>query len=100
MRLNKGQKLNLEINGISIKTTEEVKFLGIKIDSKFQFQSQVEALYKTENKKDNVFSRIAGYLPIHKASVLCKTFIRSTFNYSPLIRVLCGKTSNNRINIA
>ena len=30
--------------------------------------------------------------------MLYKTFIRSTFNYCPLIWMLCGKTANNRIN--
>ena len=34
MGLEKDQKLSLEINGISIRTTEEVKLLGITIDSK------------------------------------------------------------------
>ena len=44
MGLEKGQKLCLEINGQSIKTTEEVKLLGITIDSKLQFQNHVEAI--------------------------------------------------------
>ena len=37
MSLEKGQILGLEINDISIRTTEEVKLLGITIDSKLQF---------------------------------------------------------------
>ena len=32
MGLEKGQKLSLEINGISIRTTEDIKLLGITID--------------------------------------------------------------------
>ena len=44
MGLEKGQKLSLEIHAISIKTTEEVKLLGITIDSKLQFRSHVEAI--------------------------------------------------------
>ena len=98
MRLEKGQKFSLDINGISIRTTEEVKLLGITIDSKLQFQSHVEAIFKTANQKVKVFSRIAGYLQTHKAYVLYKNFIRSTLNYCPLIWMLCGKTVNNRIN--
>ena len=98
MGLEKGQILNLEINGISIRTTEEVKLLGITIDSKLQFQSHVEAICKTANQKVKEFSRIAGYLQKHKAYVLYKTFIRSNFNYCPLIWMFCGKTANNIIN--
>ena len=51
MGLEKAQQLSLEINGISIRTTEEVKLLGITIDSKLQFQSHVEAICKTANQK-------------------------------------------------
>ena len=98
MGLEKGQKLNFEVNGISIKTKKEVNLLGITIDSKLQFQSHVEAICKTANQKVKAFSRIAGYLQKHKAYVLYKTFIRSNFNYCPLIWMLCGKTANNRIN--
>ena len=98
MGLEKGQKFNLEINGISIRTTEEVKLLGIMINSKLQCQSHVEAICKTANQSVKAFSRIAGYLQKHKAYVLYKTFIRSTFNYCPLIWMFCGKTANNRIN--
>ena len=62
MGLEKGQKLSLEINGISIRKIEEVKLLGIMIDSKLQFQSHVEATCKMADQKVKAFSRIAGYL--------------------------------------
>ena len=97
MGFEKSQKLNIEINGISIRTTEEGKLLGITIDSKLQFQSHVEAICKTATQKVKAFSRIAGYLQKHKAYVLYKTFMRSTFNYCPLIWMFCCKTANNRI---
>ena len=98
MGLEKGEKLSLKINGISVRTTEEVKLLGITIDLKLQFQSHVEAICKTANQKVKAFSRIAGYLQKHKAYVLYKTFIRSNLNYCPLIWMFCGKVANNRIN--
>ena len=56
--LEKGQKLSFEINGTSIRITEEVKLLGITIDSKLQFQSHVEAICNTANQKVKAFSRI------------------------------------------
>ena len=83
--LEKGQKSSLEINGQPIKTSKEVKPLGIKIDSKLQFQSHVEAICKTANQKVKAFSSIAGYQQKHDAYVLYKTFIKSTFNCCPLI---------------
>ena len=58
----------------------------------------MEGICKTANQKVKAFSRIAGYLQKHKAYVLYKTFIRSTFNYCPLIWMFCGKPANDRIN--
>ena len=49
MGLEKGQKLKFEVNGISIRTTEEVKLIGITINSKLQFQSHGEAICKSAN---------------------------------------------------
>ena len=84
MRIEKGQKLSFEINGISIRTTEEVKQLfGITIDSKLQFQSHVEAICKTANQKVKALSQVAGYLQKHKAHVLYKTFIKVNFQLFP-----------------
>ena len=89
--------LNLEVNVLCIRTTDEVKLLRITIYSTLQFQNHVEAICKTLNQKVKASSRIAGYLKT-QASLLYKTFIRSTFNYCPLIWMFCGKTANNRIN--
>ena len=98
MGLEKGQKVSLEINGQPIKTTEEVKLLGITIDSKLQFHNHVEGICQKASQKVKAFSRIAGFLQKEKANILYKTFIKSAFNYCPLIWMFCGKTSNNRIN--
>ena len=98
MGLEKGQKVSLEINGQPIKTTEEVKLLGITIDSKLQFHNHVEGICKKASQRVKAFSRIAGFLQKDKANILYKTFIKPAFNYCPLIWMFCGKTSNNRIN--
>ena len=58
----------------------------------------METICKTANQKEKAFSRIAGYLQKHKACMLYKKFIRSTFNYCPLIWMFCGKAGSSRIN--
>ena len=71
MGLEKGQTLSLEINGVSKRTAEEVKLRGIKIDSKLQLQSHVEAICKTANHRVKAFSCIAG--GIQKTKPTCFT---------------------------
>ena len=97
MGLEKSRKSSLEMSGISIRMNEEAKLLGKTIDSKLQSQGHVEAICKRVNQQ-HAFSRIAGYLKKHKAYLLYKSFIRSTFNYCPVLWMFCGKTANNRIN--
>ena len=60
MALEKGQKVSLEINGQPIKTTEEVKLLGITIDSKLQFRNHVEGICKEAIQLVKAFSSIAA----------------------------------------
>ena len=76
--LDKGQKLNLEINVIPIRPTENVKLLGITIDSKFQFKSHVKTICKTANQKIKAFSRIAGCLQTQSLRAL-KDFYKVNF---------------------
>ena len=59
-RIWKGQRLNLERNDISKRTTKEVKLLGITIDSKLQFLSHVETVCKTAKQNVKAFALIAG----------------------------------------
>ena len=58
--LKKGQKLSLEINGISIRTTEEVKLLGIMIDSKLQFQVMWKLFTKLQTKRSKRYLELLG----------------------------------------
>ena len=56
MGLENGRKLSFEINGRSLRITEEVKRIGIMIDSKLQFQSHVAAICKTVNQMIKAFT--------------------------------------------
>ena len=85
MGLEKFRKMSLEINGICIRIAKEVTPLGIAIGSKLQFQSRVEIICKTVNQKVIAFSQIARYLKKAQVLFALQDFIRSTFNYCPLI---------------
>ena len=51
MGLEKGQRVNLEINGQPIKATEEVKLLRIAIDSKLEFIIMLKVSAKRQVEK-------------------------------------------------
>ena len=93
-----GISVSLEIKGQPIKTTEGVKLLGITIDSKLQLHNHVAGICKKASQKVKALSRIAEILQKAKANILYKTFLKSVFNYCPLIWMFCGKTSNHGIS--
>ena len=68
--------------------------LGIIIANKLIF---VENLCRTAQYKLRALTRIRKHLTLNKAVLLGNTFIKSQFNYAPLIRMFCRKTLYHKI---
>ena len=65
--LKKNQNLALEINGNVIANSEEVKLLGVTIDSQLHFKSHVKGLCVKANGKVIPFAKVAKYIGFQKA---------------------------------
>ena len=96
--LNEKHKLRLNIEGVKISATKNVKLLGIEIDNQLRFSKHVKTLCDKTNKKVNAFRRLNMYLSREQAMKLCNTVIMSSFHYCPLVWMFCGKDANHRIN--
>ena len=96
--LKENLELSSEINGDVIKISDTVKLLGVIIDSKLRFNEHVKIVCQKTNNKVKAFSRVVRYLEPQKASLLYNSFILTNFNYCPLIRMFCGKTTNDKVN--
>ena len=97
--LKKEMKMQLNINNKQIEVVNTVKPLGITVDSKLKFDQHTNAISKRASSKIRAFLRASHYLEQAKAKILCKnTFIKSCFNYSPLISMLCRKTASRGID--
>jgi len=81
--LKKNQNLALEINGNVIANFEEVKLLGVTIDSQLNFKSHVKGLCVKANVKVIAFARVAKYIGFQKAKLFYLSFVPSTFKYCP-----------------
>ena len=82
----------------TIKNSNSVELLGIKIDAKLNFTEHVTDLCKKANQKLHALARISNYLNEDKLKILMKTFIKSQFNYCPLVWMFHNRTLNNKIN--
>ena len=84
--------LTLQIETIPVVKSREQKLLGITVDKKLTFKTQVESSCKKAHQKLHALSRISCYLSTEQLKLIMKTFILSQFNYHPLVWVFCDQT--------
>ena len=84
--------VTFHISGSSIKTTECVTLLGIKIDRKLTFTEHIHSLCRKAGKQLNVLKRMSNTLSHSNKMLIFNTFILSNFNYCPLIWNFCSKS--------
>ena len=81
-----------------IKSTNEVKLLGITIDDKLTFTKQINNLCSKASNLLRASTRIRKFLSKKETKRLSEAYIMSTFKYCPLIWMFRGKTENKSIN--
>ena len=85
---NPDQNLFIEIDGHKILNKKSEKLLGIKFDSKLNFDIHVSELCSKASQKLHALSRIANYMRIKQRKNIMKSFINSQFGYCPLVWML------------
>ena len=72
--------------------------LGINFDYKLKFTDLIDEICNKASQKLNAFARIALYMSIQKRRTLMNAFLKSQFNYCPLIWMCCDRSLNNKID--
>ena len=75
-----------------------VTLLGVTIDNKLDFSEHIELLLKKGSQKLHALARISKYVSQEKLKLIMNTFVKSQFNYCPLLWMFHSRTLNNRIN--
>ena len=78
--------------------SNEEKLLGLKIDAKLSFENHVLSLCKKASQKLHELARILNYMDLSKRKCLMKAFVKSQFDYFPLVWMFHSRELNNRIN--
>ena len=81
-----------------IKSTNEVKLMGIIINHKLTFTKHINNLCITASNHLRALTRIRKFLSQEQTKRLSESYIMSTFKYCPLIWEFCGKTEKIHIN--
>ena len=97
--LPKESNICIEIDDLVLVPKDNVKLLGINIDSELKYTDHVKSLSIEMSRKETSFSRVAQLLDHKKARLLCNACMLSSLDYCPLIWMFCGKTANREINV-
>ena len=60
---------------------EEVGFLGVTVDNKLKFESQIKKIYRRVSQQITVLKRMKKFLPLKLGEKLYRAFIAPHFNY-------------------
>ena len=85
MGLGHDYKLCMEIDEMVITTVQQVKLLGVIIDSKLKFDDHVKSLCLKANRNVSALSRAANVIDPPKCKLPYNSFVMSNFRYCPLI---------------
>ena len=72
--------------------------LGVKLDSKGNFNSHIHDICQKAGQKPNAISRITPYTDFQKKRLLVNAFFHSQLNYCQLVWMCHNRTNNNKIN--
>ena len=96
--VNKKNKVTIRIGGMEIKNSEYEMLLGIKVDTKLNFNEHLNDIISKASRKVNALSRVMPYMNLSKKKKLVSSFFNSQFNYCPLIWMFHSRIINNKIN--
>ena len=95
--LSTNELTEIEIGDFTIKNSASEKLLCVNIDSKLNFDCNVNHLCNKANKKLRVLARVTSYMTLEKEKTVMNSFFNAQFNYCPLIWMLHSRKNNNKI---
>ena len=87
---------NIQIAEVNITCEENVKLLGVELDYKLNFDTQITKMCKKAAKQLNVLQRLSKFLNEKSRFLIFRSFIQSNFNYCPLVWHFCSKANTEK----
>ena len=88
----------IKIGNLCINNSSSEKLFGINFDCKLKFTNHIEEIFKKASRKLNAIVRLAPYMDISKRRTLMNAFLKSQFNYCPLIKIVLSLFTNKISN--
>ena len=96
--VNKKDEVTIRIVDTEIKNSEFENLLGIKVDTKLNFNEHLNDIISKVSRKANAMSRVMPYMSLSEKKKLVSSYCNSQFNYYSLIWMFHSCIINNEIN--
>ena len=93
--VNKKDEVVVNLGETEIKNSEYEKLLGIKFDTKLNFNKHLNDITSKARLKVNALSRVVPYLSLSEKKILMNSFFNLQFSYCPLIWMFHSRIMNN-----
>ena len=81
----------------AIKIEKNVTLLGVQIDENLKFDAHIDKICQKAANQLNSLKRLARLMGDREKKIIMNSFILCQFNYCPLIWMLCGKASQDKL---
>ena len=89
--------VSIPVHDNCIVSADNIKILGVLLDSKLSFTPHVSLICKRASRQINALRRISKFLNVEGRLKVYKSFISANFSYCPVIWLFCGKTNSNKL---
>ena len=90
--------LNFKCKNITIKRSDSEKLLGVIIDNKLDFTEHFNTVCKKASLKLHALNRISRFLSPEQHVLIINAYIKSLFNYCPLVWMFCSWGIMHKMN--
>ena len=89
---------NFKCKNITIKNSVSEKLLGVIINNKLDFTEHLNTVCKKANLKLHALNRISRFLSPEQHVLIINAYIKSLFNYCPLVWMFCYRRIMHKMN--
>ena len=89
--------LSISVQGNTLSSSDNIKVLGVILDSNLRFDIHVSKLCSKASNQINVLKRLSKFLNSENRLLIYKSFISSNFSYCPVSWLFCGKQNSSKL---
>ena len=91
------QSIALTAQDYEIPLSNHLKVLGVTLDDKLKFDIHIDSICLSASRQINALKRLSKFLDESSRVLIYKSFVLSTFSYSPITWIFCGKRNSLKL---